>query len=252
MSLIYTDCKGRGNMKRKYYMRGLGIGVIVSAILFSFAFPKSAPNMTDEEVIARAKELGYTKKTEGVTADDIDKIKDNVTPQPGSETEGEADHATEGTPGITPDATPGPTPSPVPTPEPPDRPDQPKEPDRPSSTPEPTKAPTNTPKPTKAPTSTPEPTKAPTNTPKPTKAPTNTPVPTKTPSGTVYTIKVERGMTASRVSRLLEEVGAVSSATEFVTYLRNNSLTDDINIGTFQIPAGADFKEIADILTKIR
>lgn len=218
-------------MKRKYYMRGLGIGVIVSAILFSFAFPKSAPNMTDEEVIERAKELGYTKKTEGVTADDIDKIKDNVTPQPGSETEGDADHATEGTPGTTPDVTPGPTPSPVPTPEPPDRPEQPKEPGRPSSTPEPTKVPTNTPKPTKA--------------------PTNTPVPTKTPSGTVYTIKVERGMTASRVSKLLEEAGAVASATEFVTYLRDNSLTDEINIGTFRIPAGADFKEIADILTII-
>ena len=58
-------------------------------------------------------------------------------------------------------------------------------------------------------------------------------------------------MTASRVSRLLEEAGAVQSATEFVAYLRDNNLTDEINIGTFRIPAGADFKEIADILTII-
>ncbi len=237
-------------MKRKYYMRGLGIGVIVSAILFSFAFPKSAPGMTDEEVIARAKELGYTKKTEGVTADDIDKIKENVTPQPGSEAEGETNSTPEGTPGITPDATPGPTPSPVPTPEPPEKPDKPDVPDRPSSTPEPTKATTGTP----APTSTSEPTRVPTNTPAPTNTPrpTNTSVPTKVPTGTTYTIKVERGMTASTVSKLLEEAGAVTSATEFVAYLRDNSLTDEINIGTFQIPAGAGFKEIADILTIIR
>lgn len=215
-------------MKRKYYMRGLGIGVIVSAILFSFAGPKSAPKMTDEEVIARAEELGYTKKAEGVTADDIDKIKENVSPQPGEENVTEnPDSTPEGTPGITPEATPGPTPSPVPTPEPPDKPDKPEEPERPSPTPEPTKAPTNTPK------------------------PTNTPVPTKVPSDTTYTIKVERGMTASRVSRLLEEAGAVQSATEFVAYLRDNNLTDEINIGTFRIPAGADFKEIADILTII-
>lgn len=220
-------------MKRKYYMRGLGIGVIVSAILFSFTGPKSASKMTDEEVIARAEALGYTKKTEGVTADDIDKIKENVSPQPGEENvTGEP----EGTPGITPDATPGPTPSPVPTPEPPDKPDKPEEPDRPSSTPEPT----STPKPTSTP--------GPTSTPKP----TNTPVPTDVPSGITYTIKVERGMTASRVSRLLEEVGAVTSATDFVTYLRDHSLTDEINIGTFQIPAGAGFKEIADILTIVR
>ena len=208
-------------MKRKYYMRGLGIGVIVSAILFSFVTPKSSAKMTDEEVIARAKELGYTKKTEGVTADDIDKIKENVTPQPGNEATGETDTVPEATPDMTPEGTPGPTMSPVPTPEPPEKPDKPEEPDKPSPTPVPTKA------------------------------PTNTPAPTKIPSGTTYTIKVERGMTASRVSKLLEEAGAVASATEFVTYLRENSLTDEINIGTFRIPAGADFKEIADILTII-
>ena len=222
-------------MKRKYYMRGLGIGVIVSAILFSFAMPKSETKMTDEEVIARAQELGYTKKAEGVTADDINKIKENVTPQPDSEGAKENDSIPEETPGITPEATPGPTPSPAPTPEPPDKPDKPdkpEEPDRPSATPEPTKAPTSTPAPTKA--------------------PTNTPAPTKAPSGTTYTVKVERGMTASKVSKLLEEAGAVESATEFVSYLREHNLTNEINIGTFRIPAGADFKEIADILTVIR
>jgi len=46
-------------MKRKYYMRGLGVGILVTAILCAIALPKNTEPMTDAEVIARAKDLGY-------------------------------------------------------------------------------------------------------------------------------------------------------------------------------------------------
>lgn len=59
-------------------------------------------------------------------------------------------------------------------------------------------------------------------------------------------------MTASSVSKLLESAGAVDSATEFVRYLRNADLTDEINVGTFTIPAGATYEEIGRLLTEIR
>ena len=42
-------------MKRKYYLRGLGFGILVTAIVCSIAGPK-APS--DEDIIKRAEELG--------------------------------------------------------------------------------------------------------------------------------------------------------------------------------------------------
>lgn len=238
-------------------MRGMGVGVVVTALLCSIAFSKGEPAMTDEEVIARAIELGYTKGS-GVTAEDISKIKENTTPKP--ETTPEA--TPEATPEPTPDITLKPTPeqpkqpTPVtengkPTPEPTATPEPTK---APTVTPEPTKAPTATPKPTKAPTATPEPTKAPTATLEPTKALTATPEPTKvltvTPAPSVYTLRVERGMTATQVASALASTGAIANAEDFVAYLRREQLTDYINIGTFTIPRGAGYAEIAAILTR--
>lgn len=49
-------------MKLKYYLRGLGIGIVVSVILLWTAFGNQKP-MTDAEVIARAKELGMIENT---------------------------------------------------------------------------------------------------------------------------------------------------------------------------------------------
>lgn len=45
-------------MKLRYYMRGLGIGILVTAILMSVTLHGRTKPMSDEEVIARAKELG--------------------------------------------------------------------------------------------------------------------------------------------------------------------------------------------------
>ncbi len=243
-------------MKRKYYMRGLGIGVIITAILFTLAFPKNKPEMTEAEIIAKAKELGYVKKTEGVTPEDINKIKE----QEGIGTTPEATPDSTVTPDTTPEpsGTPGPTASPVPTPDapiPPEEPDKPEVPETPTKVP--TKAPTQKvepPEPTKAPTM--EPTKQPTPTAGLTKAPTKQPTatagPTKVPVTGAITVKIERGMTATKVARLLEAAGAVDSATEFASYLRKNNLADEINIGTFSVPAGASYEEIGKLLTEIR
>lgn len=48
-------------MKIRMYLRGLGIGIIVTAILMGITASMS-PNMTDEEVIARAESLGMVKE----------------------------------------------------------------------------------------------------------------------------------------------------------------------------------------------
>lgn len=44
-------------MELKYYLRGLGLGIVVTAIIMGIASSRSRA-MTDEEIIARAKQLG--------------------------------------------------------------------------------------------------------------------------------------------------------------------------------------------------
>ncbi|MBE6014551.1 MAG: endolytic transglycosylase MltG [Lachnospiraceae bacterium] len=58
-------------MKLKYYLRGLGIGIIISVLILSLS--GSTARMSDSEVIKRAEELGYTKSNEN-----SDKIKDHM------------------------------------------------------------------------------------------------------------------------------------------------------------------------------
>ncbi len=49
-------------MERKYYFRGLGLGIVVTAIIMGAATSRSRA-MTDREIIARAKELGMVENT---------------------------------------------------------------------------------------------------------------------------------------------------------------------------------------------
>ena len=49
-------------MERKYYLRGLGIGIAVTAIIMGIALSGDG-KMTDSEIIARAKELGMVENT---------------------------------------------------------------------------------------------------------------------------------------------------------------------------------------------
>lgn len=49
-------------MERKYYLRGLGIGIAVTAIIMGIALSKDK-TMTNDEIIARAKELGLVENT---------------------------------------------------------------------------------------------------------------------------------------------------------------------------------------------
>ncbi|MCM1386732.1 MAG: hypothetical protein NC231_05365 [Bacillus sp. (in: Bacteria)] len=49
-------------MELKYYLRGLGLGIIVTAIIMAVVTPRSR-TMTDAEVIRRAKQLGMIEDT---------------------------------------------------------------------------------------------------------------------------------------------------------------------------------------------
>lgn len=49
-------------MELKYYLRGLGLGIVVTALIMGFSH-SGGQTMTDEEVIARAKQLGMIEDT---------------------------------------------------------------------------------------------------------------------------------------------------------------------------------------------
>ena len=84
-------------MERKYYLRGLGLGIAVTAVIMGIALPGSKA-MTNDEIIARAKELGMventvladagTEETVDENADDDNTVGQDITdfpPQDGAE-----------------------------------------------------------------------------------------------------------------------------------------------------------------------
>ena len=47
-------------MRFKYYLRGIGFGILVTTLIFVIAIAAKGGIMTDEKAISRAEELGYT------------------------------------------------------------------------------------------------------------------------------------------------------------------------------------------------
>lgn len=60
-------------MKLKYYLRGLGIGIIIAVVIMIIAFRIHGSEMSDQQVIERAQELGMVIPENGAVADLRDK-----------------------------------------------------------------------------------------------------------------------------------------------------------------------------------
>ncbi|MCI6065666.1 endolytic transglycosylase MltG [bacterium] len=74
-------------MKLKYYLRGLGIGIIVTTILLMIAFALHKPTMSDVDIIARAKQLGMVMPEDEETLQDTETTESTeVTAVPETET----------------------------------------------------------------------------------------------------------------------------------------------------------------------
>lgn len=93
-------------MKKRYYLRGLGIGIFITALIMGFS-KGDGKTMTDDEIKARALELGMVEqKTLADLANEPTELP-IVTPEPPPRNEGPV-----------PATTPVPTQTPVPTEEP--------------------------------------------------------------------------------------------------------------------------------------
>ncbi len=202
----------------KYYLRALGIGIIVTALLMGFS-QKGQARMTDEEIRQRAAQLGMTESqgvlAELATAPPESGSTDNLL----SPVEDPAGIGTE----------------PAPTAEPAEEPGTGTE---PASTSEPTEEPgTGT-----EPASTAEPTERP--------GPDSEPTSSPAPAGDVATLVVTRGESSVTVSKNLEALGLVEDYWAFDRYLCENGYDHSISTGTYEIPMGLTGEEIARIICK--
>ena len=79
-------------MKLKYYLRGLGIGIIITTIVLMIAYSGRKTELTDAEIIARAEGLGMVMKEDPLFSNsESNKDSENVA----SEVSTEQDVATE-------------------------------------------------------------------------------------------------------------------------------------------------------------
>lgn len=237
-------------MNLKYYLRGLGIGVIVTAVIMLVLSSQNTRTLTDEEIKQKARALGMVEQEGTLSEMALPQAQDGseATPEAApskvsNENDGENETALA-------EAT-----------------EEPLEPDMSSSgnmdynevekqideadakleeiksgsveSPEEVKP---TPKPTPEPTS--EPTKEPESTPEPVKE-------TKTYSdGKSISFEVNKGESSYAVAKNLQAAGFISNASSFDTYLCSTGMDRKICAGTFSIPEGSSEEEIAKIISR--
>lgn len=73
-------------MKLKYYLRGMGIGIIVTTIILAISFSRREVEISDEEIMARAATLGMVMQQEDEEPD-VTEEQDNMDAEPDAESE---------------------------------------------------------------------------------------------------------------------------------------------------------------------
>ena len=201
-------------MKLKYYLRGLGIGMAVTALILGISFSgrqgQEAQTLTDEQIRERASELGMVDSSELTLAALQNSAQPQTTMEP--EVTEESETMTE------PEAT--------------------AEPEM-TTKPEVTAEPEMTTKP--------ETTAEPEMTTKP--EATKEPELITAPEQSQTTITIKKGSDSGSVSRVLYEAGLVENAKAFDNYLCNNGYSRSINPGIYEIAPGTSEEEIAKIIT---
>lgn len=223
-------------MKVKYYMRGVGVGIILTVIVCSFGNKDAKTAMSDSEIIAAAKQLGMVENDHDY---DLSVLKGTITPTPEPTMESEGTVTPEPTKGIEATVTPEPTNGIEAT-----------------VTPEPTKGieATVTPEPTKGigVTVTPEPTKGleATMTPDPTKEDEAMGSQSTTIEEDIRSFAIKSGMGSEAVAKAVQESGLVADWEEFNRYLITEGYSSKIRTSNYSIAMGATYDEIAELITK--
>ena len=225
-------------MKLKYFLRGLGAGIILGAMVMLVAYLSSgAYKISDDEIRSRAKRLGMVEDSrfatatasdgparsmddqtsKDVTTEEVVAEKVTVDKETKTEKETTTEAATEKTT------------------------------EERTTTEETTTEATNT----EATTTQETTTEAATTEEKTTEEKTTEEKTTEQKPGqkTEVTIKVTAGMYSETVSQMLQDTGLVKSADEFNSFLMKNGYADRIEVGEFKLTSDMSFEEMAKILT---
>lgn len=211
-------------MKLRYYLRGLGIGMIVTALLMGIALKKQP--LSDAEIRVRAMELGMVDG-------DSRTLAGNQT----SQDSGQASPDPTAVSSTEPTATPSPEPTTVPavTPIPVETPSSGSEPDALKPLPMVTLKPqVETSEPADA-ASVPDPARE-----------------SASEQSDSVTFVIQRGQSSYGVAKALAEAGLIEDASAFDQYLESNGYSKRINSGTYEIPADSTEEDIAKIITRSR
>ncbi|MDD6571030.1 MAG: hypothetical protein PUF12_01455 [Thermoflexaceae bacterium] len=211
-------------MKLKSYLRGLGLGMIVTTLILVLAFRARNKEMTDAEIIARAHDLGMVETSLYGSEDNNSKVTDadkkeesgegKIDPE-GSGTVKQQETTTKQTETTA---------------------------EQPETT---TKQPETTAKPQETTAKQPETTKA-----QETTKPAATEKETTVATAEKITILFEDISSADKASKLLFDAGIIQNVEEFNTYLSEQGLATKVGEGEFTFTKGMTFEEIAAIITR--
>lgn len=225
-------------MNLKYYLRGLGLGIIVTAVIMGIAAGRNKESLSDAEIKERAKELGMVEQS-GV----LSELEGGTEAEAGSplKTKTPAED-TAASPAAAQTALPAKEAA-LPSAEPKAS-EMPKESTAPKASAEPkaSEMPKNSP--------TPVSTTAPAASPKPVSSPK--PKPTASPqqeASSTVSIEIKSGESSTTVCRKLEEAGLIASAADFDVFLYQHGYDKKMKVGVHEIPVGAEPETIAELLT---
>ena len=220
-------------MRMRYYLRGLGIGIVVTALLMGFTKGGQKETLTDAEIVERAKSLGMVESSvlsadlgdkEDISVNDISEAdQQEVMP----ETEPETADNTEQTEPETTDNTEQSKPETADDAEQ----SKPETADDTDQTEPETANNTEQSKPDK-------------------ETEADNPEKVGTVTGNRYVVTIYSGDGSRTVANRLEEMGVIEDAAEFDRYLCQNGYDKRLTTGNHEINAGADEKEIAEALVK--
>lgn len=223
-------------MEKKYYFRGLGLGIVVTAVIMGIALSGSRQGqMTDEEIIARAKKLGMIEDSSLLDASNSGDEENEA------EGTGEQEAAEQETvkPPVKLDVA-------VAEPKPEEAPEEPEETDVDSSAG--AKPGTDTESSADAKPASDNKPEADTN--EMTKQDDDTTeTVSEVTSSVAKSITIVSGDGSYTVAKKLADAGVVESAASFDTFLCQNGYDKRLRTGTFQIPANASGEQIARIVT---
>ena len=195
-------------MKLKYYLRGLGIGILVTAVIMGVTQGSRKETLSDREIRERAAALGMV--------------------EPGNSL---ADLEAAETPAATeiPEAIETPVATEIP---------------EAIETPAATETPAASETPEAA--ETPAATEAPAATPEVTARPTQKPA--EEEEGSSYTFEIQAGDSSYQVAYRLQQAGLVADARDFDNYLCSKGYDRKLKTGSYEIPETATEEEISEIL----